>query len=47
MENDGRDDDIRCIGCLFIWMDGVCPYCKLTGRDVEYEDTCKQARPVV
>lgn len=41
-----ENNDVRCICCRHIWMDGVCPYCKLTGKDVEYEETCDDARPV-
>ena len=48
MENEKKsDEEVMCLSCLNIWMDGVCPYCKLTGKDVEYCDTCKRAHPVV
>ena len=40
MEQERTDECIRCIGCLNVWMDGTCPYCKLTGRDVEYDGSC-------
>ena len=47
MENEVMKENVQCICCRHVWMDGVCPYCKLTGRDVEYEDSCEDARPVV